>query len=798
MGFSKFKHISFVSIFIGGVLLFIRQVNLSAQSSAIITVNPSVTYQTITGWEGAAQIAHNASTYQFDNVHLWQNEVIDKLVNELGINRIRQEIRAGIENSFDWFSWYAVDPDARSSTYRDHWYEKINDDNNPFSVDSAIIANPNIQNFPGYNFSFLDHSIDHITVPMRNALTNRGESLYINLLLVDFNNHQGSSDVHFDSNSQEYAEFILAIFQHIKAKYGFVPDSVEITLEPENTSWNGADLGHGLYATQQRLAAFGFHPKFILPSVTNMGNAVTYFNSAKNAIASDLGTIISSSAFGNYIQSNISEVSYHRYGGVSDTNLQLIYDASQDGPSNRNFSIGTSMLEHINSGYQDLYKDLTIANNSAWQQFAYAFTSSDPNDGTIYYRIDITDPSNPVVAINNRSKYLRQYFNFIRRGAVRISASSNNSLFQPVAFINSTSNPIYGGSYVVVVNASTGGNFSINGLPGGRYGIEYTTGTGAGQWGVAQPDIDISTGQPLTATIPNSGVITVYSKSTVGPLATPPASNCPDPLYPNALCALSSQPNTNCQNEGPNSYCGPSSTGLVLWCCSSSSFITPTPPPVVGCVGDNTGLTGSCVLLSLQCPNPPLTLETSADCTGITAGCCVDECQSFVGTGCLGENTGLWGFTYALNPQCPTWSPYNWQSDTSGLLNTACCVPPASCGFTSATPAPTVFLIQRPPLDVHANCTGDEISSAIGCIPLATTTAFASFWLRWSLGVGGGVSLLLVIYAGFLYMSSKGDPEKIQEAKGFITAALGGITVLIFSVFILELLGVRILQIPGF
>jgi hypothetical protein len=72
------------------------------------------------------------------------------------------------------------------------------------------------------------------------------------------------------------------------------------------------------------------------------------------------------------------------------------------------------------------------------------------------------------------------------------------------------------------------------------------------------------------------------------------------------------------------------------------------------------------------------------------------------------------------------------------------------------------------------------------------------FVLSWSLGIGGGVSLLLFIYSGFIYTTSAGNPEKVQAAKENFTAAAGGLLVLIFSVFLLEYFGVRLLVLPGF
>jgi hypothetical protein len=112
-----------------------------------------------------------------------------------------------------------------------------------------------------------------------------------------------------------------------------------------------------------------------------------------------------------------------------------------------------------------------------------------------------------------------------------------------------------------------------------------------------------------------------------------------------------------------------------------------------------------------------------------------------------------------------------------------------------------------PPLlafcDQYGNQTSDpsltgEIYTAIGCIPVEDLQSFASFVLSWSIMVAGGITFILIIYAGYLYITSGGNPKKIQAAKELIFAALSGILLLIFSIFALRLIGVDILRIPGF
>jgi hypothetical protein len=88
------------------------------------------------------------------------------------------------------------------------------------------------------------------------------------------------------------------------------------------------------------------------------------------------------------------------------------------------------------------------------------------------------------------------------------------------------------------------------------------------------------------------------------------------------------------------------------------------------------------------------------------------------------------------------------------------------------------------------------IETAIGCIP-TTPQVFISWFLNKAIAIGGGIAFLLMVWGAFQIMTSSGDPEKLQEGKEIIISAGAGLLFIIFSVFILELIGVDILKIPG-
>lgn len=99
---------------------------------------------------------------------------------------------------------------------------------------------------------------------------------------------------------------------------------------------------------------------------------------------------------------------------------------------------------------------------------------------------------------------------------------------------------------------------------------------------------------------------------------------------------------------------------------------------------------------------------------------------------------------------------------------------------------------------VEIFCNGqDGINTAIGCIPIDSGASFAEWLLPRLLGVMGGVAFLLMLYGAFLMITSAGDPEKVKAGQETITSALTGLIFAIFSLFILRLIGVDILRIPG-
>lgn len=87
--------------------------------------------------------------------------------------------------------------------------------------------------------------------------------------------------------------------------------------------------------------------------------------------------------------------------------------------------------------------------------------------------------------------------------------------------------------------------------------------------------------------------------------------------------------------------------------------------------------------------------------------------------------------------------------------------------------------------------------TAIGCIPTSPQGIVQSL-LRVGLGMAGGVVVLSVLAGAFMLTTSSGEPKKVQEAQELISSAIIGLLFVVFSVIILQFIGVQILRLPGF
>ena len=99
-------------------------------------------------------------------------------------------------------------------------------------------------------------------------------------------------------------------------------------------------------------------------------------------------------------------------------------------------------------------------------------------------------------------------------------------------------------------------------------------------------------------------------------------------------------------------------------------------------------------------------------------------------------------------------------------------------------------------------CTGpaDNITgfwTGIGCISTSPVQAVGEL-LRFMFGIGGFFVFIQIIVGAFGILVSRGNPKSVQDARDKIINSIVALLFIIFSITILELIGVKILSIPGF
>lgn len=484
----------------------------------------------MTGWEGT-----DFTGYRYVSQTSWdaiKNQIFDGAVNDLGLNRIRLEIPSGVENNIDYYTQW-----LNGQIAEDQWtalsYKVVNDNNDPNSI------NPS-----GFQWASVDDKVNNILLPLKQRLQARGEQLYVNVQFVDFKRAATGTSYQHKNNPAEYAELVLATYQHLQTAFGITPDSWEIILEPDTTSasWSASQTANAIKATGDILVASGYVPKLIAPSVTNAGNVASYVT----AIANVSGAM-------QYVDT----FSYHRYAGLTSAQATQIKNlGSQYGKK-------TAMLEFIGADYLMLHQDLKDVNNSAWQQFTIS-SLAEWGAGDSYF--DVYNDN--TIQLETNPKYLRQYFKYIRFGATRIEATNTgNPFIDPLAFKN------VDGKFVVVstvVGSPSPVTFGVNGLPSGTYGIFYTSGDVTTEL----PAQTIVSGNAVNVTLPTGtvGVVTVYSVSSQNPTNTPT-------FTPTAATSTPTRTNTATPTPTSTSTAVPSSTPTA----SSTATASPTPPTSFTC-----------------------------------------------------------------------------------------------------------------------------------------------------------------------------------------------------------------------
>ena len=422
----------------------------------VVAVNSAVRFQTMSGWQANAQAGQFLAGYQ-----QWIGSVLDLAAAD-NINRLRVDVRSGIENPRDAFNEWQSGAITETS-YNSFRYCTVNDNTNPGVLDMSR-----------FSFGELDATMSRVVMPLRQRLQARGVSLGLTMTYVSFNTCSTGQYAHTDP--EEYAEFAVAVMNHVRERFGVIPDTWEIINEPDNTGgvWTATRLQAALIAIDRRLKQEGYQVALIAPSAAG---AATALNLAQALLSSTAASLI-------------DQVGYHRYDLPAAGTVQSL------GGLAASRGISTAMTEHIGSGHDDLITDLTLGRVSTWEQYTLAFPTAD--NGGHYYGM-----SGSTATTGARTRYLRHYFRHVNHGAARIGATSALSSVVPVAFRNTN------GLITVVMKYNSAGTITVGGLPAGRYSVGFdseTTNDGK------LPDINVGSDGTATLTLQSRGVVVLYGR----------------------------------------------------------------------------------------------------------------------------------------------------------------------------------------------------------------------------------------------------------------------------------------------
>lgn len=413
-----------------------------------ISIDHNRAGQVLSGWEVTPRF------WEFDKVNdrydaSWlasRDAIVQKLVDEAGITRIRVELRSGVENPVDYWTQF-VNGQLSYTAGRDHYYEKINDNSSPAAANAA-----------GFQWSSFDYYIENFVLPMRSRMAARNEALSVSLCFVDFNWTAFKGTLSFSGAADEYAELITLAAMRMRDKYGINVDALEIILEPDNgDGWSGQAIGRAILAAKSRLTAAGINPKIIAPSASAAGSTIGFLD----GIASIAGA-----------QATVNTISYHRYdGATADQSLSAIRQRATT------LGADTAMLEYVDASVENFFKDMEFGGASAWQAYSAAKIASSASavgNGAILWR----DPGG-TLALTPQFSRIALVQRETRPGARAYRTASLLGSDMSLDFQNPD------GSEVIAVYSANGSTVEISGASHTAYnvtfagpgGVPYTTAT---------------------------------------------------------------------------------------------------------------------------------------------------------------------------------------------------------------------------------------------------------------------------------------------------------------------------------
>ena len=336
----------------------------------------------------------------------------------------------------------------------DRRWEWLNDNGDPENID-----------WTAFNTARLDERTAETVTPFKEQVEANGESFncYVSPSLFD-GGSSGESPPWLLHNPGEYAEFAAAFLLHLKNNHGIEADYYCILNEAGNNNpFTASVVGRMIKALGPRLEALGLRTKIQFPECVNANTSWNYIQALRDD---------------PQVWRYVGSVSYHLYG------------SNDARPSIRDFALSrglpTGQTEYMGLTMDHLYDDFILGGVSYWE--IYGIGSQFESN---YSRLGRT------------GKYwsFRQVMHYVRPGAVRIRATSDDAGLRVLAFVKDER------MTVVLINGSGARTVNVQNLPGGDYGVSQSVND--------QPYRELGlrtvTGKSgLTISVPSNAALTVY------------------------------------------------------------------------------------------------------------------------------------------------------------------------------------------------------------------------------------------------------------------------------------------------
>jgi hypothetical protein len=420
-------------------MLFVAVVSVALSQEVTVTVDPATTYQTINGW-GADADWDRGDDIIANVPQKLREQVLDDAVNELGFTRTR----------------------FLSDFYSQLW-EPLNDDDDPDHI-----------NWAAFNTDWYDYKAQFFHLPYKQRVEANGDS-YVFYLSLDLNPSKGPP-AWLLNNPDEYAEHIIAMVQYLKNTHDLVANYVVIQNEPDANATSAFHAGI-IKVLGPKLQALGLPTKIQFCDGVNAQSTWAYIQDLQNDPD---------------VWPHVGLLSYHNYG----TQDSFIRDIRDFGISK---GIRTAQTEN-GSGTIDMFYDDLVSGGVSYWGTSFAFSWYVKQRSSTWYTYGIHPNLTSFLRHTEYWKF-RQIMHYVRPGAIRVQAVSDDSNLRALAFQRDSD------STVVLINGVLSRTVHIDNLPAGTYGVCYSVGQSPYQEAGLQT---VNEGQALTVSVPSSAVMTVY------------------------------------------------------------------------------------------------------------------------------------------------------------------------------------------------------------------------------------------------------------------------------------------------